>query len=198
MRHNFAKQVSARLFQHLSKLCLQTDLLQSFLRHYEAGSTRLTRLYPGVTEALLALQQAGHPMAICTNKPLAATLPVLQAFDLTRFFPVVIGGDSLSTRKPHPAPLLAAWAQVVAPAAVFVGDSEVDAETAFAANLPFLLFTEGYRKTDIALLPHANAFSHHVDLPGLVADLQRKVLCTTALVKNSLPLRTLLNCSTKN
>ena len=90
---------------------LQTDLLQIFLQHYEAGSTRLTHLYPGVTDALLALQDAGHPMAICTNKPLAATLPVLQAFDLTRFFPVVIGGDSLDHRKPHPAPLLAAWAR---------------------------------------------------------------------------------------
>lgn len=40
-----------------------------------------------------------------------------------------------------------------------MGDSEVDAQTAGAAGLPFVLFTEGYRKTPVADLHHAIAFS---------------------------------------
>jgi phosphoglycolate phosphatase len=55
--------------------------------------------------------------------------------------------------------------------AVFVGDSEVDAETAQAAGVSFALFTGGYRKSAIDTLPHAAAFDHHAELPGLVARL---------------------------
>ncbi|MBC7740099.1 MAG: phosphoglycolate phosphatase [Candidatus Saccharibacteria bacterium] len=149
----------------------QGMLLQGFLRHYDTGATSLTRLYPGVLDALTALQAAGHPMAICTNKPLSATMAVLQAYDLQRFFPVVLGGDSLAQRKPHPAPLLAAWSQLATPKAVFVGDSEVDADTALAAALPFLLFTQGYRKTDIAQIPHRAAFADHTALLDLITAL---------------------------
>lgn len=86
------------------------------------------------------------------------------------FFPVVIGGDSLPQRKPDPAPLLAAAAGLDGPV-LFVGDSEVDAETALAAQVPFLLFTEGYRKAPVSALPHAARFARYSDLPALVARL---------------------------
>jgi phosphoglycolate phosphatase len=51
---------------------------------------------------------------------------------------------------------------------VYVGDSETDAATAEAAGVPFLLFTEGYRLTPLAELPHTAAFSDFAALPGLV------------------------------
>jgi len=51
---------------------------------------------------------------------------------------------------------------------LYVGDSEVDAETAERAGVPFLLFTEGYRKASVESLPHAAAFSHFDALPALV------------------------------
>ena len=44
-----------------------------------------------------------------------------------------------------------------------------DAATATAAELPFLLFTEGYRKTPVQELQHAAAFSDFAELPGLIA-----------------------------
>src|SRR3546814_9349084 len=61
---------------------------------------------------------------------------------------------SLPQRKPDPAPLRrAAELLGVAMAAVtYVGDSEVDAATAAAVGVPFLLFTEGYRKTPVEAL----------------------------------------------
>ena len=83
----------------------------------------------------------------------------------------MICGDSLPQRKPHPAPLHAAVAGAGGGPAIYVGDSEVDAETALAATLPFLLFTEGYRKTPVAELPHTRTFDRFSALPGLVAEL---------------------------
>ena len=146
-------------------------MIARFLGHYQAALSDLTTVYPGVHTALNALQQAGHRMAVCTNKPAAAASSLLRAFDLAQYFPVVVGGDSLAVTKPHPAPLLEAIRLLGGGAAIFVGDSEVDAETAQAAGVPFVLFTEGYRKTAVTALPHHTAFSAYAALPTLVAAL---------------------------
>jgi phosphoglycolate phosphatase len=148
----------------------QADWQAGFLRHYDADSTTLTQLYPGVPAALSALTGEGHKLALCTNKPELPARKILHAFGLTGFLPVVIGGDSLPQRKPDPAPLLAAASGLDGPV-LFVGDSEVDAETALAAAVPFLLFTEGYRKAPVSAVPHAARFSRFSDLPALVARL---------------------------
>jgi len=67
--------------------------------------------------------------------------------------------------------LRAALAALGGGVAIYVGDSEVDAATAAAAGLPFVLFTEGYRKTPVADLPHVAAFADFAALPGIIADL---------------------------
>lgn len=146
----------------------RADLIARFLTQYQAESSDLTTVYPGVRDALQHLDDAGHPMGICTNKPAGPARDILAAFDLQRFFGVVIGGDSLPERKPHPAPLLATLRRLGASSALYVGDSEVDAETAEAAGIPLLLFTEGYRKSPVAALPHRASFSDFAALPGLI------------------------------
>lgn len=149
----------------------RADLIARFMRYYEAASADLTIVYPGVRAALAALAAAEHPIGLCTNKPEAAARGILEAFGLDSYFQVVIGGDSLPERKPHPAPLLAARHALQRPTALYVGDSEVDAQTATAAEIPLILFTEGYRKSPVADLPHRVAFADFAELPGLVAML---------------------------
>lgn len=142
------------------------DLHDRILRVYVTVPTPPSVIYPGALDALEALKSAGHPLTLCTNKPHAATLKCLTDTGLAPFFDPVIGGDSLPTRKPDPAMLHAALKG--AEQALYVGDSETDAETAQAAGIPFLLFTEGYRKTPVEALPHSASFSHHADLPARV------------------------------
>lgn len=120
----------------------------------------LTTLYPGVMTMLNDLS-GRYPLAICTNKPQAPTRAVLAHFGLTDFFPVVIGGDTLPRRKPDPLPLHQAIRDSGGGAAIFVGDSEVDAETAHNAQIPFALFTGGYRKTAAEDLGAQWIFDHH-------------------------------------
>lgn len=144
------------------------ELSQAVLAAYEAQGHALSTLYPGVTEALHRLTERGHWLAICTNKPEAPARVVLQHFGLTRLFQAVIGGDSLPQRKPDPAPLQHLIAQAGRPA-FYVGDSEVDAETALRADVPFLLYPHGYRKTPLSELQHLARFDHHEDLPDLIA-----------------------------
>lgn len=145
------------------------DLLARFLEIYEQ-SHGLTALYPGVLTALDDLARTGARLGVCTNKPIGPTRAVLGHFGLG-CFAAVVGGDSLPVKKPDPAPLLHALDLLGGGPVIFVGDSEVDAETAQAARVPFLLFTEGYRKTPVEALPHQAAFADFADLPGLVAGI---------------------------
>ncbi|MFC3061417.1 phosphoglycolate phosphatase [Paenirhodobacter populi] len=147
---------------------LAERMIPDFNRIYEEAVT-LTVPFPGVHAALETLRAAGHPLAICTNKPMGPARSTLGNFGLTPLFDTVIGGDSLPTRKPDPAPLRQALADLGGGPALYIGDSEVDAETAQRAALPFVLFTEGYRKTPVETLPHARAFSDFAVLPGIVA-----------------------------
>jgi phosphoglycolate phosphatase len=146
-------------------------MVANFIALYE-DAFHLTRLYPGVMAALETLAQAGHPMAICTNKPESPARAALRHFGLEPFFPVVVGGDSLPQRKPDPAPLRAAMAGLGATRALFVGDSEVDAETARAAGIPLALFTAGYRKTPVEALGAKLVFDDFTALPGLIRHLR--------------------------
>jgi phosphoglycolate phosphatase len=155
------------------------DLLARFMRHYAAAATEKTRLYPHVAEALQMLGDDGYALGLCTNKPKAPTALVLEAFDLARFFDVVVCGDTLPVKKPDPAPLQLAIERLGATGSVYVGDSEVDAATAKAAAIPFALFTEGYRKSDVSDIPKTYSFSDFAEL-GVVID---KVFVAQALPK---------------
>jgi phosphoglycolate phosphatase len=148
---------------------LHARMVADFTARYEEAVT-LTALYPGVRATLDALKAAGHQLGLCTNKPIGPTVAVLRHFSMDTLFDTVIGGDSLPVRKPDPQPLLRALWDLGDGRALYVGDSEVDAQTAQAAGLPFALFTEGYRKTPVAELPHAIAFSDFAMLGGIVAQ----------------------------
>jgi len=128
----------------------------------------LTTLYPGVLTALSQLAARGAALGVCTNKPLAPARAVMDHLGLTPFFPTILGGDSLAIRKPHPDHLHATARALGRRQSVFVGDSEVDADTARAAGLAFLLYTEGYRKSPVDQITHSAAFADWADLPGLV------------------------------
>lgn len=141
-----------------------------FIAEYEVAHG-LTRIYPGVEAALADLRGRGWRLAICTNKPHGPALTVLAHFGWTGRFDVVIGGDSLPVVKPDPAPLQAAIAGLGGGPVVYVGDSEVDAQTAAAARVPFVLFTGGYRRSPVDQIPHDRAFHDWADLPGHAAAL---------------------------
>ncbi|MBE3637903.1 phosphoglycolate phosphatase [Mangrovicoccus algicola] len=146
-------------------------LVSAFMAEYDAHSTDLTRPYPGVADALARFRTMGYGLGVVTNKPEASARNVLAALRLAEFFPVVIGGDSLPERKPDPSGVLTAMEQLGASATVYVGDSEVDSETAGRADLPFLLFTEGYRKSPVFQIPHQLVFDRFDGLPALVEPL---------------------------
>lgn len=147
----------------------EPQYIDAFLKAYQSAFD-LTDPYPGVRSALEKLKAQNHKLGICTNKPIGPCQAVLSHLKLIEFFDAIIGGDSLPVRKPDPATLFAAFDILQGDVFVYVGDSEVDAETAQRAKIPFLLFTEGYRKTSVDQIPHTAPFAHFRELEGLIAQ----------------------------
>lgn len=142
-------------------------IMSLFIARYKEEA-RKTKLFPGVADALRALQNAGFPLGLVTNKPRAPLVPTLEAAELTGIFDVVVAGDDLPKRKPDPAPVFHAMERLEQKNAVYVGDSETDAATAESAGVPFVLFTEGIRVTPVSDIPHDVAFQAFGSLPELL------------------------------
>jgi len=155
-----------------------------FLARYDALEHAQTTVYPGVAEALAALREAGVRTAVCTNKPALPAEALLRAKGLADLFDALVGGDTLPVRKPDPAPLLlcAESVGVAVDDAVYVGDSEIDAETARRANVPFILHTRGYRKHPQTPAGARGVFDSFRELPGLIAALAGKAKGSTPRV----------------
>ena len=143
-------------------------LTEAMLDAYDKNPATLTRLYDGLGALLPRLRSDGHRLGICTNKPLAPTRQILDILGITGLFDVIIGGDTLAVKKPDPAPLNAAYEALGDGARLYVGDSEVDAETAERANVPFALFTQGYRKVPVEDLTHEIAFADFAELGAFI------------------------------
>lgn len=160
-----------RLLAHHAQMLspkARTALIAAFEADYSARHD-LTTPYPGVRQALERLIAQGAVLGICTNKPIGPARAILDHLVLSPQFAAVLGGDSLPLRKPDPEHLRATARLLQRPKVIFVGDSEVDAATAQAAALPFLLYTEGYRKTPVDRMTHTAAFDDWAALPDLVA-----------------------------
>jgi hypothetical protein len=78
------------------------------LEAYGAGHRRPYTLYPGVVAAIERLRARGAATAICTNKPEALAIDLIDRLGLAALFDALVGADTLPVRKPDPAPYLAA------------------------------------------------------------------------------------------
>ncbi|MDN8994255.1 HAD-IA family hydrolase, partial [Staphylococcus aureus] len=85
-------------------------------------------------ETLGVLHAKGLPLALVTNKPTPFVAPILEALGIAHLFDVIIGGDDVQNKKPHPEPLLLVAERLsVAPSSLlFVGDSRNDIQAAKA------------------------------------------------------------------
>ena len=152
---------------------LSDSLRDSFLVHYRARMTERTRPFPGVVAALETLRDAGTALAVCTNKRMDFTVPILDGLDLARFFGAVIGGDSLAVAKPDPAPLRAAieGAGGSSGGAVMVGDSDIDVATARAVGVPVIAVSFGYTRVPPRELGADAVIDHFDELADALAHI---------------------------
>ena len=144
-------------------------VLETFKEHYAENCNNKTKAYEGIHDLLEALKTRGVKTAVVSNKVDSAVKELCE-----RYFPgnfqFTLGEKEGIKRKPAPDSVLQsiAFLQTKKEAAVYIGDSEVDVETAKNANIDLIAVSWGFR--DKQLLASMGNFTI-VDTPKELSEL---------------------------
>ena len=144
-----ARAMSAAAFPGLG-VEVDAALVREFLDVYAQELGRHSAPFDDIEAMLSALEADGARWGIVTNKPEYLAREIVPQLRWHDRCAVLVGGDTLAERKPHPLPLLhAAGALGIAPRdCVYVGDDERDIRAARAAGMPSIAALWGYRLHD--------------------------------------------------
>ena len=142
-----------------------------FRTYYNAHCQEMTRPYPGILQALAALQE--FPTAIVSNKPEDAVVLLSRQY----FGNMVALGDVPDCRrKPAVDNILRAMSTLGVDHCILVGDSEVDVLTAQNAGVPCLSVTWGFRDQKTLEQAGATHFCHDpAQLPAILNEMVGKL-----------------------
>jgi phosphoglycolate phosphatase len=142
---------------------LYDEALPIFEKHY-TELLLASKPFAGVVKGLDAMQAAGYRLGCITNKVARYTEPLLKGIGLAGYFDLVLSGDTLPEKKPHPLPLLhaAKFFGVPVQQLLLIGDSLNDAVAARAAGCPVFCVPYGYNHGDPV---------DGLDLDAVIADL---------------------------
>jgi len=153
--------------------------LEFFLKYYREHKLDHTTVYPGVAEALAAIQnsasqsQNGAPrkLAVLSNKPVVPSKAIVDALGLGQFFSQIYGGNSFPTKKPDPegARRLLEEYGVQPQHAAIIGDSHVDVNTGRNAGMVTVGVTYGFAPHTLQDEPPDVLVDHPSELPALFA-----------------------------
>lgn len=126
----------AALFEHAMPI---------FEKHYTELLLN-SKPFDGVVEGLDAMKAAGFRLGCITNKLARYTEPLLKGLGMAKYFEIILSGDTLSEKKPHPMPLLhaAKFFGIPVDKLLLIGDSLNDTVAARAAGCPVFCVPYGY------------------------------------------------------
>jgi phosphoglycolate phosphatase len=149
------------------------ELTEAYIAAYAADIARHSHPYPGLIDALDALQSAGATLCVCTNKRTDLSVQLLTELNLAHPFAAIVGADQVKNRKPHPDHYIHAIRAAHGDPArsAMVGDSINDVLSAHAAGAPVAVYAYGYTDTAPDLLGADAVFTQFTDLPDLLVRL---------------------------
>ncbi len=137
------------------------SVFEAFKEFYRDNSCNLTRPYDGISELLSQLKSEGVKLAVVSNKAHFAAVDICEKY-FPSVFDVVLGERENEgvPKKPAPDGVFDALKALMAEKAVYVGDSDVDIETAKNSLLPCIAVTWGFREEELLISAGAEIFAH--------------------------------------
>jgi phosphoglycolate phosphatase len=137
--------------------------MEEFNKEYAKTWNIETSLYSGVSDMLDMIRARGLKMAVFSNKPREFTQYCVDAYLSEWNFEVVLGFDGSIPHKPDPTGALAIARQIgIAPSSfIYLGDTGVDMQTAYAAGMYPIGALWGFRSSDELTENGAKALVHH-------------------------------------
>ena len=136
------------------------EMLPIFKEHYDVHCLDNTCPYDGILDAMKKLKEKGYKMAIVSNKIDSAVKELNEKF-FKEYVDVAIGETPGTKRKPAPDMVEQALNKLgsTKEEAIYIGDSEVDLQTAINSSLPCISVLWGFRDRDYLIEQGATTFA---------------------------------------
>ena len=137
--------------------------LEIFKEHYKTHMSINTKPYPHIIETLAALKSRGYKLAVVSNKFDAAVKPLCQKY-FKSLIDVAIGQSKDTKKKPAPDTVYMALDELESSAetSIYVGDSEVDIQTAKNSGMDCISVSWGFKTKEFL---EQNGASVIIDTP---------------------------------
>jgi phosphoglycolate phosphatase len=131
-------------------------MTKEFIDYYAKNIDKHSQPLKGSIEFFNWAKNKNISMGVCTNKQEKLAIDLLKKLDIYKYFEYVAGCDTFSFNKPDPRHLTDV-VEIIGgdlKKTLMVGDSEVDANSAHNANLPFVLVKDGYTEKSEKEIKH--------------------------------------------
>ena len=149
---------------------LKNDMTKEFLNFYSKNIDSYSKPINGIEKFLSWAKNNNISMAICTNKQEKLAIDLIKKLKLNSFFEYIAGSDTFPFNKPDPRHLTNV-VEILGGSlkkTIMVGDSEVDANSAHNANLPFVLVKDGYTEKTEKEINHDELINDFVGFEKII------------------------------
>jgi len=149
---------------------IKKEMTKEFIDYYAKNIDRYSKPLKGVIEFLNWAKSKNISMGICTNKQERLAIDLLKKLDMYKYFEYIAGSDTFPFNKPDPRHLTDVIEIIGGDLkkTIMVGDSEVDANSAHNANLPFVLVKDGYTEKSEKEIKHDELISDFIGFDKVI------------------------------
>ena len=135
---------------------LKKKMTEEFLDYYSKNINKESKPKEGLINFLDWAKSINISLSICTNKQEALSKDLIKKLNLSKYFDFIAGSDTFDFNKPDPRHLTNVIEIVGGEKtkSIMIGDSEVDSEASYNAQLPFVLVEDGYTEKNINEIRH--------------------------------------------
>ena len=148
----------------------KNEMTNEFIEFYAKNIDRDSKPINGVIEFLEWAKGKKISMAVCTNKQERLAVDLLKKLDMSKYFEYIAGADTFEFNKPDPRHLTNV-VEIIGgdlKKTIMVGDSEVDANSAHNAKLPFVLVKDGYTEKNENEIKHDELISDFIGFEKII------------------------------
>ena len=149
---------------------IKKKMTKEFIDFYAKNIDRESQPINGIIEFLKWAKDKKISMAVCTNKQERLAVDLLKKLDMSKYFEYIAGADTFEFNKPDPRHLTSV-VEIIGgdlKKTMMIGDSEVDANSAHNANLPFVLVKDGYTEKTEKEIKHNELISNFVGFEKII------------------------------
>jgi len=149
---------------------IKNEMTKEFIDFYAKNIDRDSKPINGVLEFLEWAKGKKISMAVCTNKQERLAVDLLKKLDMSKYFEYIAGADTFEFNKPDPRHLTNV-VEIIGgdlQKTIMVGDSEVDANSAQNAKLPFVLVKDGYTEKSENEIKHDELISDFIGFEKVI------------------------------